>query len=474
MIRQIIGKEILEHILSLRFMLLLLLTILLFAANGFIFVRRYEKQTAQYSKKTNRDLEGFAEQATQLYRVAFYRHEIYARPSALACCVEGDEKSLPNCIRFSAFASDLPEIRGQGNFTLPYFSDIDWAFIISTILSFTALVFTYDSICGEKETGTLALTLAGAVPRYAVLLAKYAAAMLTLGVPLCIGLLVSLIVVVSSGSVAFGPGEGLKILTLVLLSFLYLSVFVLLGLFVSNRTARSAHSMVILLLVWVALVVLTPSFGRIISDVSAKGTTQVELRRKLEEALKQVDERANAGAFGETPGTMPPDRDAPANNPPARAKCAMARTEARNQALEAHHRRLLAQVAAGWNLTCFSPAVIYRRAAEAIAGTGINHCVNLRRQVRRYQDELLQYVRGEDSRDPDSLHLLFDEYGCAANWTTISHQPVAFETVPKFQERGLAMGPSLKLAIWDIGLLALFNLVFFAAAFVSFLRYDVL
>lgn len=172
MIRQIIGKEILEHILSLRFMLLLLLTILLFAASGFIFVRRYEKQMAQYSKKTNRDLEGFREQSTQLYRLAFYRREIYARPSALACCVEGYEKSLPNCIRFSAFASDLPEIRDQGNFTLPYFSDIDWAFIISTILSFTALVFTYDGICGEKETGTLALTLAGAVPRYAVLLAK--------------------------------------------------------------------------------------------------------------------------------------------------------------------------------------------------------------------------------------------------------------------------------------------------------------
>jgi hypothetical protein len=29
------------------------------------------------------------------------------------------------------------------------------------------------------------------------------------------------------------------------------------------------------------------------------------------------------------------------------------------------------------------------------------------------------------------------------------------------------------MAIRDIGLLALFNLVFFAAAFVSFLRYDV-
>ena len=51
--------------------------------------------------------------------------------------------------------------------------------------------------------------------------------------------------------------------------------------------------------------------------------------------------------------------------------------------------------------------------------------------------------------------------------------PVDFDSVPKFQERDLPLGQSLKLAIWDIGLLALFNLVFFAVAFVSFLRYDV-
>jgi len=473
MIRQIIGKEILEHILSLRFMLSLLLTVSLFAANGIIFVRRYEKQLAQYSQKANKDLEGFREQSGRLFQLAFYRHEIYTKPGALTCCAEGYERSLPNCVRFTGFTSELPEVRDQGNFTLPHFSDIDWTFIVAMILSFVVLVFTYDSICGEKETGTLALMLAGAVPRSVVLLAKYVAAMVTLGIPLCIGLLINLIVVVSSRSVAFESTEWWKILTLVLLSLLYLSIFVLLGMFVSSRTAHPANSMVILLLVWVGLVVLTPSIGRLISDVSARGTTQVELRRKLEEASQQVDQRAEAGAFGERPGNMSTDLSDPQNNPSARANWTIAKTNARSQVLEEHHRRLLAQVAAGWNVTCFSPAVIYQRAAETIAGTGVSHCVNLRRQVRQYQDELMQYVREEDSRDPNSLHLLFDEYGCADSWQAISHQPADFEAVPKFQERSLALGASVRLAVWDVGLLVLFNLAFFAAAFVSFSRYDV-
>jgi len=62
---------------------------------------------------------------------------------------------------------------------------------------------------------------------------------------------------------------------------------------------------------------------------------------------------------------------------------------------------------------------------------------------------------------------------CADRWHTISHQPVDFETVPKFHERRLPLGASLRLALWDLGLLVLFNLVFFALSFVAFTKYDV-
>jgi ABC-type transport system involved in multi-copper enzyme maturation permease subunit len=115
--------------------------------------------------------------------------------------------------------------------------------------------------------------LAGAVPRYTVLLAKYAATIVTLGIPLCIGILINLIVVVSSRSVAFESSEWLKILALVLLSFLYLSIFVLLGMFVSSRTAHPANSMVILR--WCGSpCVLTPSIGLI--STCPQGHHQVE------------------------------------------------------------------------------------------------------------------------------------------------------------------------------------------------------
>ena len=473
MIRQIFRKEVLENLLSLRFILSLLLIISLFAASGFVFVSRYRKHSQDYWKKTNENLSALREESSQLYRLAFYKQEIYRRPRPLTCCVEGFEKSLPNCFRFDVFTSDLPEIKGQSNFILPHFSDIDWVFIISLILSFVALVFSYDCICGEKETGTLRLMLACPIPRYKVLIAKYTGVMFTIGIPLLFGLLVNLVVVVSSREFSFEDQVWLKVFAIVLLSFLYLSIFALLGIFVSSRTAHSVNSMVILLLVWVALVILIPSFGRIISDVSYETPTQVELERKLAEVGEQISNDKRSGKFGDRAGVMYIDLDNPNNNPPARARLRNAETNAKNKAFNDHYNKMLAQTFGGRNLTCVSPTVIYQRASEAVAGTGINHCVHLYRRTKRYQASLKEYIRSEDAKDPNSLHLIFPEEGCARHWKTISHKPVDFNTVPKFQERALALGQSLKLVIWDIGLLALFNLVFFSASFVSFLRYDV-
>ena len=471
MICRIVAKEILESVLSLRFVLSLLLTVSLFVVGSVVFVRRHRAQVRDYWKATNQNLAALSDQSKQLYRLAFYRQEAYVQPTPLTYCAEGFERSLPNCIEFDAFSSDLPEIKGRSNFILPYFSDVDWVFVVSLILSFVALILTYDLLCGEKETGTLRLMLAAGVPRPTVLLGKYLASMVTIGMPLCIGLLLSLIVVMSSKDVILTAGDGGRILGVIFLSLLYLSAFVLLGLFVSSRTARSANSMVVLLLVWVGLVILIPSLGRIISDTAYETPNQLSFQGKLEEASREIWD--NAERYGENAGCMSWDVNDPMNNPPARGRLKTAVTNARNQILDAHHARMLAQVSVGRRLTYLSPAVVYRCASEAMAGTGIGHCVKLRRQVKQYQANLLEYIRAEDTKDPKSLHLIFPEKSCAQGWKSISHLPVAFENVPKFQERAATLGTSLKSAIWDIGLLILFNLVFFASSFISFLHYDV-
>jgi len=365
----------------------------------------------------------------------------------------------------------IPQIKGRGNFDLGRFSDMDLVFIISLILSFIALIFTYDTICGEKEAGTLRLILAASIHRHKILLGKYIGVMLTLGIPLLLGLLISLLIIISSRDVIISSGDWLKIFTIVLLSLLYLSIFVLLGMFVSSRTAHSANSMVILLLVWVGVVILIPSFGRIISDAARQSPTEAELQRRLTEADKQIEDDRASGKFGKNAGVFSqnPEKD----NPAGTARWYNALREAYNQVYEDHINKMMAPVTFGRSFTRLSPTVLYQCASEAIAGTGISRFKNLHQQVKRYKEDLKEYVRSKDAEDPESLHLLCDHGQAIRDWGVISKKPVSFDTVPKFQERDPALAKSLQWAIWDIGLLVLFNLVFFAASFVSFLKYDV-
>ncbi len=473
MISHIMRKEILENLLSLRFIISLLLIILLFAVSSFVFVGQYKQQSQDYWNRTNKNLFSLSEQTDKLYKVYFYKQSIWTKPKPLSFCAEGFEKYFPNHFKFSVFDMYYPEVKNRTNLMLSHFCDLDWSFIVSLFLSFAALVFTYNSICGEKEAGTLRLMLAGSIPRYEVLLAKYTGAMFTLGIPLLIGLLLHLVILISSNIVVIGLSEWLRIIAIVLLSFLYLSIFVLLGLFVSSRTSRSANCMVILLFVWVGLVILMPSFGRIFSNTFQKVTTKAEREQAKSEALKQIWDNAYAEKYGKNAINRNRDRNSPENNPPARARFANAGWEAEDQILEEHLNQIMAQAIIGRHFTRFLPTTIYQNASEAVAGTGLNRFIELYQQIKRYRQDLKEFVRSKDSEDPDSLHLLTSEIQTVQNWRMISHNPVDFDTVPKFQEKDLALGQSLKLAIWDIGLLALFNLAFFVAAFVSFLRYDV-
>ena len=471
MIALIIRKEVLENILSLRFALSLLLVVATFAVGGFAFVSKYQQQMQDYSVDSNRSLTALRNQTTRLYRLALHKQELYRAPKPLTLCVEGFEKSMPNYYRLNAFSKELPQIKGRTNALMFGFFDVDWVFIVSLFLSFAAMVFAHDSLCGEKEAGTLALLLAGSVPRHKILLGKYIAIMLTLGIPLLLGILVNLLIVTRSSAVAIHAGEWLKILVIVLMSFLYLSVFALLSLFVSSLAKRSVISMVVLLFVWVGLVIVIPSSGRTVAQAFHKVPTQVELQRQINEAMGRIWDDCIAGKYGERAGTATPDVNE--CDPEGRARFRNDSAQQRNRMIDEHVNRMITQVAIGRQFTGISPTEIYRRACESIAGTGIQRFSQLCRQTTRYQNDLKDHICSRDNEDSDSLHLPSEDSYAAGMWKTISHQRVDFDGVPRFQEQDLALGQSLKLAIWDIGLLVLFNLAFFTAAFVSFSRYDV-
>jgi ABC-type transport system involved in multi-copper enzyme maturation permease subunit len=292
--------------------------------------------------------------------------------------------------------------------------------------------------------------------------------MLTLMIPLFLGLLVNVMIVNTSDLIAIGPGEGIKIVAIVLLSMMYLSIFVWLGMLISTRTERSSTSIVVLLFLWVGMVILIPSCGRIVADSFYEMPSRMEVDRSVADARRQIWE--NYERYGKNAGNWGGDPHADWVNPPARARLYGAITDSRNRILDHYVHQMVEQVQLGRNFTRVSPTGIYRSACERIAGVGIARFEDLYRQLKRYRETLRVFILDTDRLDRESFHLLIEGRG---HRSTLSQKPVDFSAIPKFEEEDLPVEESLRYAIWDLGLLALFNVLLFMGVYVSFLRCEV-
>jgi len=351
MLRAIIKREILANITSMRFVITLLLITSVFLISGFVFVNRYKHEVENFSAKSNKNLSGLNGASENLSSVASYVQIIHKKPKITQLFCEGFEKSLPNTFKLDVFSIQNPEIVGKSNFYLQRFSNIDWVFIISLILSFAALLLTFDSLTAEKERGTLSLVMSNSIPRDTVILGKYISAILTLMIPLCFGLLLNLIIVNLAGY-AISVSQWLKIIALTGISLLYLSIFLLLGLLVSSRSAKSSSSIVVLLFIWVVLVMIIPACGRIISEKYVTVPDRQEVTRRIKEANSEI--WSNSERYGKNAGNWAGDNlDADWINPPARAGLYNAITDARNRINEEYISKILEQVNFGRTIKKF-------------------------------------------------------------------------------------------------------------------------
>lgn len=473
MLNAIIRREITEHIVSLRFILSFVLVVILFTASSLLFVYHYRLSERDFWHNANANRSVLFDKSKELLGLTFHQQQLWKRPLPLMFISEGFDSTLPNKYELNMFEMEYPSVSSRVNYLSSYSRPLDLVFIVSVILSLTAIMLTHDSISGEREGGTLRLMLSGPLSRYHILLGKYLSSLITLAIPMTFGLLVSMGIVVVSQTLSIGMREMAVTACFLLISVLYVSMFVLLGISVSSTMKRSTNSMVILLIVWVALVIVVPGLGRIVSNVLYKIPSYTEIAKQSEAVSKDIWNQAHAGKFGENAIAASPNRDSPYVNPEAHMKRHQANTNASTHIFADYHNQMVSQVYRARNVLRFSPTVLFQRISESLTGTGIRRSMSLFEQIRNYQTQLKDFIRLQDAEDADSFHEIYDNDKVTRWWKSISIKPVAFDSIPKFQEQQLNLGASLRLAIWDIGLLVLFNLVFFAASLMFFLEHDV-
>ena len=480
MIWHVAKKEIHHNLMTLRFVLMIILLPVLMVANALIYGfgdSGYKEEVNTYHRAMESRLshvKGYAEES--LGKLAMRGPgEIYKQPSPFKFCADGVDELIPRSIPIVGSGAArgggvttsyswrelwsleyLPSNHGSDATTL---IKIDWVFI-GVFMSFFVILFTFDAIAGERAQGTLSLMMSNQISRGQMLFAKYLGAFFTLMVPLTIGILMNLLIIYLSESIPLSSGDWLRILGMVGLFALHISIFIFLGLFFSSRVSNAITSLVWLLLTWVCLAFIFPSLlGLFVGTLDPIPSIEIVASRKRTQLANIEDEFRPMELLEVTKLSEAPSPE----NPSATRRWATyftRRYEARTQIADTHVDQQFRQVRLARELTQISPIVCFQYAMEGLANTGIVSYMNFVKQVRRYRQTFTDFIKTEDRNDPESLHIYPVREG-------LSQKPVDPNAVPRFEER-----PSYQSVLLPVGLLILFNILFFTAAQLSFLKCD--
>ncbi len=267
-------REVLEHLLSLRFAVATAMTALLLLVSVFVMVRDYRVRMDSFAVL----------EARAIPRAGEYGVMAVVSPRPLSVFARGLDDVMDRGYDITAYSGISPHDRqtpAMSLFTL--FAPPDLLYIVKVLLSLVALLLSYDAISGEKERGTLRLVLSWPVSRSALVAGKLAGGLAVVWVPFATLFLISVAALVGLGDVAFGAGDLARMALMLGASLVYVTFFLALGMLVSALSASSPRALVGSLLVWALAVFAVPNAGQLVaaqlSPMPSTGT-QEALRRQ--------------------------------------------------------------------------------------------------------------------------------------------------------------------------------------------------
>jgi ABC-type transport system involved in multi-copper enzyme maturation permease subunit len=525
MIWTIAKRELHSNIITFRFLISLILSLALITASAYMFAGDYTVRLDNHDRNVKYNGLPDEEHLGGIKVHLQIRSGAERFPSPLGFLSIGSDKELGNTISRISFKKVPREAVGQsgGNFLMDIFPSLDMALIIRVVLSLLALLLAYDAISGERERGTLAVMLSNPIPRHQVLLGKLLGGMMSIAIPLAAGLLTGLLVVLFYGSASLDSSAWIRIGLVFLCSLLYLSTIFMLGILVSAMTRRSATSLVILLFIWVVLVMLWPNMGSYVArqtmkveDKSVVDTKREALERELAGEIDRFSDKQrweaglrppslyrfvkgsrNTGFSGDVPypSTIQYlDREQMIWFLEGVKYIVPLQIEYADKVWElyrSYEEELRRQVAFSENLSRISPAWTYYNAISALAGTDYGAYTRFMDQARRYRNQLVSYSNAQqgfttpsffttmkmsDTLTHDQLVEIQSRQGNGAiEELQSSYWPKApvLTGIPVFHHQPESLTESISRTLPDVTILILLNIVFFLAAYASFVRQEV-
>ncbi len=469
MFKLIVEKELREIIGSMKFAVTFGISSLLLVLTFYVGARNYQvsaEQNETARRENLRKLEGL----TDWGEVQNFR--VYLPPQPVSSLVMGISNDIGR----------TSDIRGAGEINArdskygedpvyAVFRFLDLDFIFQIVLSLFAILFAYDAVNGEKERGTLRLTLANAVPRSTYIAGKIAGSFLALAVPLLVPILLGALLLLAMG-IPMAGSDWTRFALIVAAGYLYFGVFLSLSLFVSSATEKSSTSFLVLLVVWIFSVMIIPRTAVLLAGRAVDVPTVDQLvSQKSRYSASLWQEQRKTMADWRAPSDTPMDKVFP------EFEKFMAGIDAeRTEKMNAYGQRLneersnaqAVQERFAFGLARVSPSAVFSLLTTSVAATGVHLKDEYKLQALQYQKQYAEFFKGKTGRNPSGSFMFRmttdDDQKEKKKINTAEMPAFAFVQPPI----AAALGP----VIMDFGILALFNIVFFAGAFVAFLRFD--
>lgn len=456
MIRILISKEILDHILSLRFSISLILAFLLLTASVFMLVND--------SSWSNRLLFTGYKLKEHVYTNGYSWYWVTRDVPALRVLAVGLDENLS--LNANSTVADGPRFQNNRNFVHNpnryLFSQLDFVFFITIIGSLLAFVFTYDSISGEREQGTLRLAMTNPISRPFFLLAKFLGSYLSLLIsmlPAFIG--VSLILYLHPDA-GFLMSDWVTTAFLFLLAILYLSVFVMLGLFVSCIARNSKTTLTALMMLWVILVLVIPNFSPFLASVLSPVRSVYEVQSQIDtlgdDLSQQLFEKLNKFVQdrGGNEKTLSDQDRKIIERMWQEAEFKVMNIQVREgmKIREGFLNEIGSQIRLSRMLSIISPCASFTLLASDIAQTGIESERKFRYAVLRYRYDYIQHVNQYINKTGD--------------YEIFRHIPKA--TPPDFIFQNVNSSEISSIYLYCFMTLVMYPLLLFLFAQIAFLR----
>jgi ABC-type transport system involved in multi-copper enzyme maturation permease subunit len=472
MIRLIIEKELRDIIGSTKFAvtfavcaLLILVTFYVGAKNHQINQQRFEAARAE----NLRQMEGLTDW------VMVQSHRIFLPPQPLEALVSGVANDIGRTVDVGGRGADSASDSRFGDdpiFAVFRFLDLD--FIFQIVLSLFAILFGYDAINGEKERGTLRLSFANAVPRAHYIIGKVAGSFLALALPLLIPILIGGLIFPLLG-VQLNGNEWLRLALIVLAGFLYLAAFLMLSIFISASTGKSSNSFLMLLVIWIFAVLIIPRTAVLIAGRAANVPAVDEIASQRNRLSSQLwsEDRQKMSTF------QPSSTSDPEKMIQEFQKFMDDLTKDREEKMqeltdrlnEDRRNRQIEQQQIAFGLAKLSPTAVFSLAASGLAGANLQIKEHFGNEAAKYQSAYREFMKEKTGMNlGGGMRFVMRRIG---DGEEEQPKPIDTNELPVFDYAPISLRESANSAFFDLGLLAFFNVFFFAGAFVKFLRYDV-